>query len=380
MRDGCVRECPGCAHRDWTAEQSTAQKLDWLLERLNPWKTQLESIRSLTTSRWGYRGKTCLRAEWDSKKKHWKLGLRIRSGISESGKRLYEVIPIPDCPIHSEEVRRVVRRLSETLPGDLPLFFVVISGQMVTLVLKSASFPDLSGFDPSSLGVEGVWINLNPSAGDRVFSSRGWHLLWGKRRAQFCLEIQPGEFLSFYYGVESFQQLIPSLYLDALSQVGQFFEIRSGDLVIDLCSGIGISLKKWQLAGAETLGIELNRDAVQSACLNAGVGSCLQGRVSERIPQIEEWHEEQSRQGGKPARTLVFANPPRLGLESTVTDWLAQRFRPNLIAYLSCSAGTLARDLSTLERSGYVVKRIIPYDFFPQTPHVETLTLLERTS
>jgi 23S rRNA (uracil1939-C5)-methyltransferase len=48
------------------------------------------------------------------------------------------------------------------------------------------------------------------------------------------------------------------------------------------------------------------------------------------------------------------------------------------MAYLSCSAGTLNRDLSILCSTGYLVERIIPFDFFPQTIHVESLVLLSR--
>jgi tRNA/tmRNA/rRNA uracil-C5-methylase (TrmA/RlmC/RlmD family) len=52
-------------------------------------------------------------------------------------------------------------------------------------------------------------------------------------------------------------------------------------------------------------------------------------------------------------------------------------FRPQRMAYLSCSAGTLRRDLEHLTAAGYRVMRIIPYDFFPQTHHVETLVFLK---
>jgi tRNA/tmRNA/rRNA uracil-C5-methylase (TrmA/RlmC/RlmD family) len=69
-----------------------------------------------------------------------------------------------------------------------------------------------------------------------------------------------------------------------------------------------------------------------------------------------------------------------LGLEPEVLGWLSEKLRPEALAYLSCSAGTLARDLSVLQNSGYSVRRIIPYDFFPQTPHVEALALVERVS
>ena len=72
-------------------------------------------------------------------------------------------------------------------------------------------------------------------------------------------------------------------------------------------------------------------------------------------------------------------NPPRSGLEREVAGALARELRPARVAYLSCSAGTLARDLAAFEDAGYSVASIRPYDFFPGTHHVEALALLERT-
>ncbi|MEZ5584571.1 MAG: hypothetical protein R3F37_19025 [Candidatus Competibacteraceae bacterium] len=74
----------------------------------------------------------------------------------------------------------------------------------------------------------------------------------------------------------------------------------------------------------------------------------------------------------------MYVNPPRTGLEPEILDWTIQEYRPARMAYLSCSAGTLHRDLMGLTTAGYAVERIIPYDFFPQTYHVETLVLLRR--
>ena len=61
-----------------------------------------------------------------------------------------------------------------------------------------------------------------------------------------------------------------------------------------------------------------------------------------------------------------------------MTASIADELRPARIAYLSCSAGTLARDLESFEAAGYSLDRILPYDFFPLTHHVEALALLER--
>ena len=77
---------------------------------------------------------------------------------------------------------------------------------------------------------------------------------------------------------------------------------------------------------------------------------------------------------------VAYVNPPRSGLEAPVTAALATDLRPMRLAYLSCSAGTLARDLSVLEAAGYRVKAIEPYDFFPLTHHVETLARLDRAA
>jgi len=74
---------------------------------------------------------------------------------------------------------------------------------------------------------------------------------------------------------------------------------------------------------------------------------------------------------------VAYVNPPRSGLEAPVTAALATELRPVRLAYLSCSAGTLARDLSVLEAAGYRVTGIEPYDFFPLTHHVETLARLD---
>jgi 23S rRNA (uracil1939-C5)-methyltransferase len=74
---------------------------------------------------------------------------------------------------------------------------------------------------------------------------------------------------------------------------------------------------------------------------------------------------------------LVVLNPPRGGCEPRVLDAVA-RLAPRLVCYLSCHPGTLARDLSILERRGYRLSSVTPYDMLPHTPHVEALALIVR--
>jgi tRNA/tmRNA/rRNA uracil-C5-methylase (TrmA/RlmC/RlmD family) len=49
---------------------------------------------------------------------------------------------------------------------------------------------------------------------------------------------------------------------------------------------------------------------------------------------------------------------------------------PRLL-YLSCNPTTLARDLQGLA-AAYRIASVRAYDFFPHTPHIETLAVLKR--
>jgi 23S rRNA (uracil1939-C5)-methyltransferase len=69
-------------------------------------------------------------------------------------------------------------------------------------------------------------------------------------------------------------------------------------------------------------------------------------------------------------------NPPRKGCEAIFLEKLAAH-KPKKVVYISCDPATLARDCAYLCEKGYQVKKVRPFDMFPQTAHVETLTLLE---
>ncbi len=73
----------------------------------------------------------------------------------------------------------------------------------------------------------------------------------------------------------------------------------------------------------------------------------------------------------------MVTNPPRAGMDSAVTEELVSR-RPERIAYVSCDPATLARDLARFGPA-FRLADLRAFDMFPQTAHVETVALLERT-
>ena len=360
---GCVAACPGCKHRIWTQNRSENQKQQWLLRALAPWADCLLPLRSVgAASRWGYRDKVCLNVAWDGGA--WQFGMM----------RWDELIAIPECPVHSERARRVIALLREVLPPSarFPLAFYAQASAQITLIVKTRDLPDMNWLDDdvkarlASIGVEGLWVHCHPCAGRRLYARNGWHLVWGVTKSL--------DSRGFGYGPAAFQQLIDVLYHQALDACMAFLQPSPASRVVDLYSGIGISMRRWLDAGAQVMCVELNGDAVARAQENASGAEMLRGTCVQRIPQLDSW----IRQPSHADTLLAFVNPPRTGLEPEVRAWLAMQARPQRIAYLSCSAGTLAKDLAMLCESGYKVQTLQPFDFFPQTPHVETLALLQR--
>jgi 23S rRNA (uracil1939-C5)-methyltransferase len=80
-----------------------------------------------------------------------------------------------------------------------------------------------------------------------------------------------------------------------------------------------------------------------------------------------------------PANTVAVVNPPRKGCDSAVLDALIASPVQRLI-YVSCGPDSLARDLAQLTKAGFALCQVQPVDMFPQTLHVETVVLLDRSA
>lgn len=149
--------------------------------------------------------------------------------------------------------------------------------------------------------------------------------------------------------------------------------IAPGENVYDLYCGSGaIALHLATQAGKIT-GIEGSAKAVEEARENAslnGFEHCtfVCGDVLETFtPEFIASH-------GRP--DVLILDPPRSGTLIEIKKHMLA-LQPRRIVYVSCNPQSLARDLKML-LNGYTVARIQPIDMFPQTPHVETIVVLDR--
>jgi 23S rRNA (uracil1939-C5)-methyltransferase len=77
---------------------------------------------------------------------------------------------------------------------------------------------------------------------------------------------------------------------------------------------------------------------------------------------------------------VVVVDPPRAGLAGKALKRLGELGAPRVV-YVSCNPTTLAGDAKRLAADwGYRLVRTTPVDMFPHTPHVESVSLLERSA
>lgn len=74
---------------------------------------------------------------------------------------------------------------------------------------------------------------------------------------------------------------------------------------------------------------------------------------------------------------IVLVDPPRAGLERGALDGIL-RLNPHTVAYVSCDPSTLARDAARLINGGYRLMDVTPFDLFPQTQHLESISIFEK--
>lgn len=77
------------------------------------------------------------------------------------------------------------------------------------------------------------------------------------------------------------------------------------------------------------------------------------------------------------APQVVVLDPPRGGVGAQASRRVA-RLPAHRVVHVSCDPATLARDLRELLARGFALTEVTAFDLFPQTPHVETVALLER--
>ena len=148
-------------------------------------------------------------------------------------------------------------------------------------------------------------------------------------------------------------------------------DVQEGERALDVFCGAGFFALHLARADADVTGIETHRGAVRDAIWNAKNNALsAHFRDGEANQQLARF--------GPGDFDLMVLDPPRAGARDCLGSLL--KIAPRRLIYVSCDPATWARDAKVLSENGYVLSRVIPFDLFPQTAHVEVVSQFERTS
>lgn len=172
--------------------------------------------------------------------------------------------------------------------------------------------------------------------------------------------------VAFNYACEGFFQVNIPVYEKALSDMKAWIDCNEKLPALDLYSGVGtIGLT---IGGDDVTLVEINEHAVAEMQrniikLNRPNAKAILAPSEKSLEYITD-------------EQIVIVDPPRAGLHADVTNRLLETEPPRII-YLSCNPVTQARDVSLLQEK-YEIVHHQGYNFFPRTPHIEHLVVLDK--
>lgn len=214
-------------------------------------------------------------------------------------------------------------------------------------------------------GIKTVVWRINKQVGDRAIC-KAEKVIFGpsflkEKLCELTFNLSPASFLQS--NVEQAEKLY-NYVVDNCSP-------KKSDIVFDLYSGAGpISLILSKFV-KQIFGIELNESAVKDSIRNARLNNVknvyfFQGRVEDKLNEIKD----------KLPNTIIV-NPPRSGISTKALKAIIST-NAEKIVYISCNPPDLARDLKIFVENNYKIKKIKPFDMFPQTHHIECVAILEK--
>jgi 23S rRNA (uracil1939-C5)-methyltransferase len=364
--------CGGCSWQHINYSAQLEQKRNILAETL--WRgarVPAELIDDVVAAslQYGYRS----RLQFKVSARNGKL----RIGFFRQGSHQVEDV-VDGCPIAAPEINQVLnccRNVLQSYPdvesisqlsidaGDSGLVVVVRQSGRITSKNRTF-FIDRSGdFGPCT----GLFLKAdNQSHGE---------IIWGSAEISYRMNlVDPDQKpVVLTYPPGGFAQVHQLQNITMLSVIKQLGGFTSDEQLLDLYCGNGnFSIPLAAEVGSVT-GIEGNADSIKAAEYN---------RELNTVANIQFICDDVTvgvRRLGDQGLTFdtILLDPPRSGAGDAVPGIV--RLQANKIIYVSCDPSTLARDCGLLSDCGYTVVKSVPIDMFPQTYHLESVTLLCRS-
>jgi 23S rRNA (uracil1939-C5)-methyltransferase len=364
--------CGGCSLQHLSSEDQRSIKQQTLSDNLqrignvSPAKWLAPIHNDTGDGNWNYRRRGRLAVKDVQAKGRVLVGFRERHAPYITNMHRCEVLAAPlDSLI--DPLSDLIGRL--TIRTRLPQIELAVADNAVTLVFRVLDPPtDEDKTLLAAFGVEhSVQIFLQPGGLDSIAplsaDAELEALYYRLDEFDISIEFEGTDFIQVNGGVNA----------RMVSHAIQLLQPGADDRVLDLYCGIGNFSLPLARHCAYVLGIEGEQRQVERARANAqrnGIENCdfLSADLS-KIDGSESWLGEHW--------DSVLLDPARSGAMEVVSH--IQALNPQRIVYISCHAGTLARDSGELvQKHGFHLEAAGIIDMFPHTAHVESIAVFDK--
>lgn len=374
-------ECGGCTLQILDYPEQLKEKQNMLKEAFARYyrgeldvKVFSETIGARET--WGYRNKTQLPVRHDGEKvvvgmyqhgtnrlvylDEYSLENRIVASVL---KDLLDLLTKNNVSVYNPRIRRgalrniIIRGFEETEEAQVTGVLAERDGKVLKVLKEALKIKYVKSVnytlnpDPKTVEIiTGEVINL---AGEKKIKGKLGHL-------------------DFLISPSAFFQLNTKQALALYEEVKKQANLQGTENVLDLYCGIGSIGLYLADKAKEVRGIDNNPENIKDAGEFAQLNGIKNAKfyAGEILPLLQQFEKE----GFVP--DLVIVDPPRRGMELDILNYL-RKSKIRRIIYVSCNPSTLAKNLDHINRN-YEIEAVVPVDLFPNTPHVECVTLMSR--
>jgi len=359
--------CGGCSLQHMDNDEQVAFKQRSLLEMMSHAGIEIEQvILPLRSHPWGYRRKARLGVKFVRKKGRVLVGFRERNTPYLADMSRCEVL-IPQVGRRLQDLAGLIASLDarETIPQ------IEVASDDTNVGLVFRHLKPLSKDDSEKLidfaKANDIWIQLQPGGPDSIIN------LYPEQQVLYFTPLANDD-IKIRFDPVDFTQVNAEINQQMVEQALHFLDLKKTDKVLDLFCGLGNFTLPIARRCSKVTGIEGDAPMVSRAKQNALAHAIDNSEyfvadLSHPDPEVG-WMRRQY--------DKILLDPPRLGA-AEIAQSIA-RFGAKTIVYISCQPASLVRDSKFICDNGYRLRYLGIMDMFPQTAHVESMAVFERST
>lgn len=286
----------------------------------------------------------------------WNYRNHVQFHLAEDGRPGFiaagdprQVLPITECHLPEESLNDLWPQLQ--FDAETPLERVSLRAGDETMLILESDFPETPEVE---IEAEISVVHLNDD--DSVVLAGDGHIIVDVLERSF--QVSAGAF--FQVNTAMAEKMVTYL----LSNL----RVSASTLLLDIYCGVGLFSAFFAPKVKQVIGIEISPAACQDFAVNLNEFDNVElyEALAEDVLPVLEIQPD-----------VAIVDPPRAGLDKKALDAILQ-LSPKTLVYISCDPSTLARDAARLITGGYTLLEVTPFDLFPQTYHIECISLFER--